>query len=208
MNISALEYGRPVKPGDDGGICAGVLATAFRPSFASNSARKRRGRRESRVRAAPEVSCAMATKQKAHMSIQVKRKQSGLPCAMVLTAYTRSPWWPRGHHRLRFLTRKLDASTGASGPHDFAVRGMPSVHAHKHVAAMPRPPHPAPNVRDGHETPLLGARDGGDYAGDLRDGSRFILEIGINRLSLVMTSTSRGRLRPPCVNRLPVYLPI
>jgi hypothetical protein len=48
----------------------------------------------------------------------------------------------------------------------YAAR-RPSTHI-KYVAAMPRPPHPAPNVRDGHETPLLGARDGSDYAGDLR----------------------------------------
>jgi hypothetical protein len=51
-----------------------------------------------------------------------------------LTAYTRSPWRPscatiagamRMHHR------RLDASLGASGPHDFAVRGMPSVRVQK-----------------------------------------------------------------------------
>jgi hypothetical protein len=45
--------------------------------------------------------------------------------------------------------RKLDASAGASGPHDFAVRILRcSSKAH------PRPPHPAPNVRDDRETPL------------------------------------------------------
>jgi hypothetical protein len=53
---------------------------------------------------------------------------------------------------------------------------MPTVHAHKHVAAMPRPPHPAPNVRDGHETPLFGARDGRDYTGDLGWGQELLLE--------------------------------
>jgi hypothetical protein len=36
------------------------------------------------VRAAPAVSRAKAEK-KTHTSIQVQRKQSGLPCAMVLT---------------------------------------------------------------------------------------------------------------------------
>jgi hypothetical protein len=31
----------------------------------------------------------------------------------------------------------------------------------------PRPSHPAPNVRDDREAPLLWARDGGIYKGDL-----------------------------------------
>src|SRR6201996_4140623 len=55
------------------------------------------------------------------------------------------------------LPRQLDASVGASGPHDFAVRiTRPS------SKALPRPPHPMPNVRDDRETPLSdGARDGG-----------------------------------------------
>jgi hypothetical protein len=42
------------------------------------------------VRAAPEVSCAKANK-KTHMSIQVQRKQSGLPCAMALQLISCSP---------------------------------------------------------------------------------------------------------------------
>jgi hypothetical protein len=45
--------------------------------------RSQEGRREDRVRAAPAVSCARVDR-KTHMSIQVQRKQSGLPCAMVL----------------------------------------------------------------------------------------------------------------------------
>jgi hypothetical protein len=40
-----------------------------------------RGRREDRVRAAPAVSRAMGYK-KTHTSIQVQRRQSGLPCAV------------------------------------------------------------------------------------------------------------------------------
>src|ERR1700730_17856959 len=45
-----------------------------------------RGRRESRVHAAPAVSRANAYI-KAHTSIQVQRRHSVLPCAMVLTVY-------------------------------------------------------------------------------------------------------------------------
>jgi len=46
--------------------------------------------------------------------------------------------------------RKLDASVGASGPHDFTVR--PSAVRQQHCR---RPPHPAPNVRDDREAPLF-----------------------------------------------------
>jgi hypothetical protein len=53
---------------------------------------------------------------------------SGLPCAMVLTAYcVLSPGTglscPR-HFRRYCLPRKLSASVGAPGPHDFAVRAQ------------------------------------------------------------------------------------
>jgi len=57
-----------------------------------------RGRRESRVRAAPAVSCAKMC-EKTHTSIQVQRRQSGLPCAMVLRLMPRSP-----RRRIRFVT--------------------------------------------------------------------------------------------------------
>jgi hypothetical protein len=42
-----------------------------------------------------------------------------------------------------YLSAKLDTSVGASGPHDFAVRFSCT-----RLAPPPRPPHPAPNVRD------------------------------------------------------------
>jgi len=90
----------------------------------------------------------------------------GLPCAMVLTAYfALSPVTGLCCHRHRRDAkhhRQLDASVGASGPHDFAVRAQ----CHSSFD-MPRPPHPAPNVRDDRETPLCTGRDGERYAGDL-----------------------------------------
>jgi hypothetical protein len=59
------------------------------------------GRREDRVRAAPAVSRAKSEKN-THTSIQVQRKQSGLPCAMVLRLTSRSPWRPAFcHHHPR-----------------------------------------------------------------------------------------------------------
>jgi hypothetical protein len=51
---------------------------------------------------------------------------------------------------MRKHCRPLDASVGASGPHDFAVR----VRAIRQRRS-PRPPHPALYVRDDRETPLL-----------------------------------------------------
>jgi len=85
--------------------------------------------------------CNSAQK-KTHTSIQVQRRQSGIPCAMVLRLISRSP------RRPGFLAtvtcgslRKLDASVGASGPHDFAVR-FGAVRQKRHQ----RPPHPAPRL--------------------------------------------------------------
>ena len=60
----------------------------LRPRFANSFAPK--GRREDRVRAAPAVPCAKVDK-KTHTSIQVQRRQSGLPCAMALRLISCSP---------------------------------------------------------------------------------------------------------------------
>jgi hypothetical protein len=65
----------------------------------------------------------------------------------------------------KLASRELDASTAASGPHDFAVRIM-----HVRLARKSRPPLPAPNVRDDREVPLMWARDGVSFSFDLPDG--------------------------------------
>src|ERR1700738_4763425 len=57
------------------------------------------------------------------------------------------------HRHLAENPAKLDASVGASGPHGFAVRVSTIRQARR-----PRPPHPAPYVRDDRDTPLF--RDG------------------------------------------------
>jgi hypothetical protein len=57
------------------------------------------------------------------------------------------------HRRRRSCLRRLDASVGASGPHDFAVRVRVA-----RLATPTRPSHPAPNVRgDCAYAPLSGA---------------------------------------------------
>src|ERR1700730_5590547 len=53
------------------------------------------------------------------------------------------------HRHRRNSSRQLDTSVGVSGPHDFAVRFGAA-----RLASPPRPPHPAPYVRDVRETPL------------------------------------------------------
>jgi hypothetical protein len=101
---------------------------------------KDRGRRESRVPVAPAASRAKVTK---HTSIVTtgSPETSGLPCAMVLTAYfALSPVTGLFcHRRLRNTFRELDASVGASGPHDFAVRVGVARQRHLRVHRIPLP---------------------------------------------------------------------
>ena len=64
-----------------------------------------------------------AAQRNAHTSIQVKRRQSGFPCAMGYGLLRTLPGDRLSCHRHQADTSaKLDASTGAPGPHDFAVR--------------------------------------------------------------------------------------
>jgi hypothetical protein len=94
---------------------------------------------------------------KAHTSIQVQRKQSGLPCAVVYGLLRAlpgdraflSPSSPRS-----LLLENLNASVEASGPHDFAVRVGAVRHGHFHVHRIPRPTSVTTAKRPscGHET--------------------------------------------------------
>jgi hypothetical protein len=153
---------------------------SMRPSFANSSALKRKrahatlkrgrgrsqeGRREDRVRAAPAVACAKVDR-KTHTSIQVQRKQSGLPCAMVLTVYfvlspARPDLFVTVAPQKRELLKNLMPATGASGPHDLTVRVTRcSSKAH------PRPSLPAPTSETMANAPLSG-RDGARSEADL-----------------------------------------
>src|SRR6201999_3593734 len=86
---------------------------------------------------------------------QVNRSNAGLPCAMVLTAYSALSLVTGlcCHHHPRHAARMItnsNASVGASGPHGFAVRQRRAS-----SRAPPRPPHSAPDTRDAREAPLL-----------------------------------------------------
>jgi hypothetical protein len=93
-----------------------------------------------------------------HMSIQVQRRASGLPCAMVLRLIRCRPGDRLSchHHRFEALaSSRLDASTGASDPTDFAVRRCCA-----RLSQHPRPSLPVPRWRR-WPTPLLRDRMAG-----------------------------------------------
>jgi hypothetical protein len=113
---------------------------AIRPSFAENFPPSPiRGRRESRVHAAPAVSCARCTKECAHEhtgSAENTRPslRNGLrliTCSSRRTAFL--PPSPPGS----FASRELDTSAAVPEPHAFAVRL-----ARARLSHVRRPPHP------------------------------------------------------------------
>jgi len=97
-----------------------------------------RGRREDRVHAAPAVSCAKCANKNAHEhtgSAETLRPslRSGFTAYFVLSPVNGSfaTVIPK-----KLASRALDASTAASGPHDFVVR-----FSHARLAHASRPPH-------------------------------------------------------------------
>ncbi len=105
-------------------------------------------------------------------------RSTGIPCAMVLTAYTSSPRCPGLIATVtRGFTRKLDPSVGGPGPHAFAVRLD-----HASPCAPGRPSHPDP-TSVATRTPLYRERMAHPTT-DLRFGKREIfLRKGIDRTS-------------------------
>jgi hypothetical protein len=133
--------------------------------------------------------CKKCTK-KTHTSIQVQRRQSGIPCAMVLRLMPRSP-----RRRIRLVTvagglngdqarlgryrlRRLDTSNGCQ---DHTVLPSASIAVRLRAVGrsretrpattitrptLPRPPHPAPTFVTMANAPLSG-RDGGGSRIDL-----------------------------------------
>src|SRR5438128_7314100 len=102
---------------------------ADRPRFASSFALfEIRGRREDRVRAAPAVSRAIAHRERAHEhtgSAETLRPslRNGFTAYSELSPVNGSFATVA---RERRASRELNASTAASGPHDFAVRLSPT----------------------------------------------------------------------------------
>jgi hypothetical protein len=100
---------------------------------------KTRGRRESRVRAAPAVSCANGVA-KAHMSIQVQRRASGFPCAVVYGLFRDLPGEPSSLAtvaREKLVLTNLAPASGARTTRLRRPRKLAFV-----SSQAPRPPHP------------------------------------------------------------------
>src|SRR5438034_3869538 len=109
------------------------------PNLARTLPSEIRGRREDRVRAAPAVSRAIAHKRCAHehtASAETLRPslRSGFTAYFVLSPVNGSFATVAPE---KLASQELDASTAASGPHDFAVRL-----GRFRRARRPRPPHP------------------------------------------------------------------
>jgi hypothetical protein len=90
------------------------------------------------------------------------------------------------HHRRAETSARLDASVGASGPHDFAVRGnIVRLRAFCARPTLPRPPHPIPTFVTMANAPLSG-RDGGRRRGDLAwKGRKIFLKAGLDRANQI-----------------------
>jgi hypothetical protein len=110
---------------------------------------------------------------------------AGIPCTMVLRLIRALP----GDRALLppspvVRSHELSASVGAPGPHDFAVRDSIIRRAKKLHLTLPRPSHPASNVRDDREAPLLWERDGDSCKFDLGSSrSDLFSHTGLDRFS-------------------------
>ena len=117
-----------------------------RPSLiATGPHRKARGRRECRVKASP-MARLQQRKQAAVTTGQAEHP--AFPARWAYELYVISPgtgsFVPVS--RQRGMRVALGASTGAPGPHDFAVRN--SISRRATAPDKPRPPHPRPTYRD------------------------------------------------------------
>jgi len=124
------------------------------PSFAFVSPSPRRGRRESRVHAAPAVSCARVER-KPHTSIQVQRRHSGFPCAMALRLIRALP----GETRLCCHRLRKDACAHFTMGHQPLGRPNHTISPYASCAFVSyafRVHRIPPRVRDVRNAPLIG----------------------------------------------------
>ena len=155
--------------------------------------------------------CKNAQKE-THTSIQVQRRQSGIPCAMVLRLMPCSP-----RRRIRLVTVAAGLMADQSGRTDFATdslapatgvgttrfcRTRPAPFVCVLLIAHGEPPcdnaarrrcrvHRIPSrVRDDRDTPLFSGRDGGIASVDLPDGeSGIFFQTGLDDPNHVETAS-------------------
>jgi hypothetical protein len=131
------------------------------PELLLNPSPIKRGRSATPKRGAGNAGCALHPRsrvrnvqKKMHTSIQVQRRASGIPRAMVLTvSFELFPVIGLCCHRHRRDAkhhRQLDVSVETSEPHDFAVRKI-TLSSSAPLASITSPPY----VRDDRETPLV-----------------------------------------------------
>jgi hypothetical protein len=120
----------------------------------------------------PDARCTrgrLCSKKSTGVSNQGYTATAGIPCTMVLTvSFVLFPVTGLFCHRhlAGHVPARLSASVGAPEPHDFAVRTNTARRA-RIAPGDVRPSHPAPNVRDDREPPLLWVRDTQDDRSDL-----------------------------------------
>jgi len=126
------------------------------------------------VRAAPAVlSCAISCKKHAHEHT-VKRRASGLPCAMALRLYRALPGEPSS---VATVASQIFPQSWrhfrAPGPHDFAVR-------YNHVRLRTSAVHriPTRNVPNDRDPPLCRVRRADSHGPYLPDGKSEIFFVG------------------------------
>jgi hypothetical protein len=138
-SLSSGAHSRDPVARNDGAKYESAFSRRRAPEFCwKRPALEIRGRRESRMRAAPAVSCASCTTESAHEHTGSAENirpslRSGFTAYFVLSPVNGLSC----HRRHADRSTRLDASIGASGPHDFAVRI-----SRARQSQLSRPPHP------------------------------------------------------------------
>jgi hypothetical protein len=142
--------------------CICILAARFASELFIMITLLSRGRRECRVKASP---MARLQKEKQAAVTTGAADQPAFPARCLNGLYALSLETGLIASILRQRQRVAqDASTGASGPHDFTVRIEMFVGANDPRCNPTRPPHPAPDVRDDARTSLCMGQDGTNKA--------------------------------------------
>ena len=186
-----------VKPGHDTGCFFRHKTSRSRDMFCPRFAfrlppRKQRaqGRPGARCTRGLACNCAQRTRTRAY---RFSGNTPAFPAQWLYGLLRALPGERLSCHRRRANLARLDASTAASGPHDFAVR-----FSHPRQSWHPRPPQPVPTFVTMADAPLLGT-GWRQFSFDLPDGlSGKIFARGLDRLFRVICPSGKfHRLHGP-----------